>query len=149
MRYYICGAAAAGMAVLAATAAGFAQTQPAGNTPAATAPTPPATPATPSPAAPAVDKPQALAASPGCPPAPVHRRVAYHHRVRSRVSSWGMTASYNSAELVAAAPPAPPPPVYYAPPPITPVWYGPGPRPWFGGPWLGGPWWHHWGRPRW
>ena|SRR5215469_13381791 len=158
MRYYACGAAMAGMVAVAATAVSWAQTATSGNTQAETVTAPaPASGAPPSPsaaAAPAASsqptatspaKPQELASSPTCPPAPVHRQVAYHHRFHSTVGSQTYIANYGRyssiGSILAVAPP--PPPVYYAPPPIIPVWYGPGPRPWFGGPW------HHWGHPPW
>lgn len=157
MRKYACGAAMVGMVALAATAASWAADAPGTTnpttgsaTPAGQAAAPTQTPqaSPPGQPAPSDQKPQALAATPTCPPAPVHRHVAYHHRVvHSTVGSETYTASYSSAGsygaqyAVAAAPP--PPPVYYAPPPV-PVWYAPGPRPWFGAPWHR--WWH---RPGW
>src|SRR5215469_10809452 len=106
MRYYACGAAMAGMVAVAATAVSWAQTATSGNTQAETVTAPaPSSGAPPSPsaaAAPAASsqptatspaKPQELASSPTCPPAPVHRHVAHHHRVRSTVRSEPYIAS--------------------------------------------------------
>jgi hypothetical protein len=163
MRYYAYSAAIAGMVAVAATAVSWAQTATSGNTQAgmaiAAAPASGAAPSASAAAVPAAPsqatatspaKPQELASSPACPPAPVHRHVAYHHRVHSTVGSQTYIASYGryssvggyGAEYAVAVAP-PPPPVYYAPPPVIPVWYRPGPRPWFGGPW------HHWWHQPW
>lgn len=159
MKYFAYGVATAGMVAVAATAVSWAAEAPGNANPAdtaantagqASAPVQPPQAAAPGQSAPSQEKNQALASSPTCPPAPVHRHVAYHHRVvhstvrsETYAASYGgysTAGSYGAQYTVAAAPP--PPPAYYPPPPM-PVWYASWPRPWFGGPW------HHWWHRRW
>ena len=156
MKYPVYGVATASVVGLLAvcalgvSATGWAETPDAGTPgnqstpPTAAAPITPAAPASQPPQANTDAKPPALAASPGCPPAPVHKHVArYHSHYRSHGSSTASAWGYQSQTGAMAIAPTQvvavtPPPVYIAPPPPppAPLWYAaPGWRPWFPGRW--------------